>query len=305
MYHYVRPGPLGLPYLRYLHRDNFRRQLDWLAENVGFTSRNDFEASIASGEPARGAVLTFDDALADHYDHVLPELVARGLWGIFYVPTGIYRSQRLLDVHRLHVILGGAGGVAAIGAVRQVISEDMLDQQHVEEFHKATYLGFDDDAATMAFKRTMNYFIAYQHREDAIDEIAKALAIDMPAINAFYISLDRLREMHRAGMVIGSHSVNHLVMSKLSTAEQQREITDSFADLSSAIAAPIETFCYPYGGFRTFTAETERLLGDAGCRYAFNVEFRDIEPADLRKRPQALPRYDCNQFPHGEAERHR
>jgi hypothetical protein len=35
--------------------------------------------------------------------------------------------------------------------------------------------------------------------------------------------------------------------------------------------------------------------------FAFNVEPRDISAGDLSRRPQALPRYDCNQFPHGDA----
>ncbi len=72
VYHYVRPGAPGWDGLKYLHLDNFRRQLDWLARNGGFLSRRKFRDAIENGEPADGAILTFDDGFSDHYAHVLP-----------------------------------------------------------------------------------------------------------------------------------------------------------------------------------------------------------------------------------------
>ena len=38
MYHYVRPWPEDLPYFRYLHIDDFCRQLDWLQKTFSFPS---------------------------------------------------------------------------------------------------------------------------------------------------------------------------------------------------------------------------------------------------------------------------
>ena len=92
------------------------------------------------------------------------------------------------------------------------------------------------------------------------------------------------------------------VFSRIDGATQAREINESFAFLEQATGGlELRTFCYPYGGFHSFTSETERLLDAAGCRFSFNVEPRDIAAADLSGRPQALPRYDCNMFPHGAA----
>src|SRR3546814_2495708 len=102
-------------------------------------------------------------------------------------------------------------------------------------------------------------------------------------------------------MIVGGHGVNHLLMSKLSDAEQAEEIDRSLAELGDVLGERVETFCYPYGGFHSFNATTERLLKEAGVRFSFNVEARDITRADLTGRPQALPRWDCNAFPHGRA----
>jgi peptidoglycan/xylan/chitin deacetylase (PgdA/CDA1 family) len=304
MYHYVRSAPAGLSYFRYLHVDNFRRQLDWLAARHRFVSREEFLSSVNTARAVDGVLLTFDDAFSDHHEHVLPELAARGLWGIFYVPTMILQPGRLLDVHRVHWILGRLGGLRAMELAKELVSDDMLSHAHVEDFRRLTYVLQDNDAATNLFKRTMNYFISYEHREPILDRLMVRVldgTDESDLKSRFYLSRDQIKAMHRAGMTIGSHTVSHPVMSKLDDGEQEREIRRSFDDLEEIVGEKTRTFCYPYGGFHTFTATTERLLADRGALFSFNVEARDISDDDLSHRPQALPRYDCNNFPYGAA----
>jgi len=106
--------------------------------------------------------------------------------------------------------------------------------------------------------------------------------------------------MQQQGMIIGSHTTTHPVLSKLDYQQQQSEIDGSFKfieDLTGGLT--LRTFCYPYGGFHSFNSDTEQILTDNHVAFSFNVEPRDMEPNDLLKRPQALPRYDCNMFPFG------
>ena len=305
MYHYVRPAQPDLPHFRYLHADNFCRQLDLLAGTIGIATRDGFMQALEGGPVPGGAVLTFDDAFSDHYDQVFHEIAARGLWGVFYVPTAGLESDRLLDVHRIHVLLGRVGGTRALAAAVRLVDDTMLSHGTVEAFRQQTYLGQDNDADTSTFKRMMNYFISYEHRTGVLDRLMAAFGMDASEEAAFkrsfYVDARQLRRMADGGMTIGSHGANHLLMSKLSEAAQQAEIDASFSALSDVLDAPVDTFCYPYGGFHSFDATTERLLGAAGARYSFNVEPRDVTAADLLGRPQALPRWDCNAFPHGRA----
>jgi peptidoglycan/xylan/chitin deacetylase (PgdA/CDA1 family) len=304
MYHYVRPAPADLPYFRYLHVDDFRRQLDHLMATDRVVGRDEFLAAVADGHaPGDGLVLTFDDGFADHHDYVLPELVRRGIWGIFYVPTAMYASGKLLDVHRIHLLLGKAGGAAMMDHLLRMLTDDMLSHLHVAEFRNVTYSRQDNDAATTHFKRVLNYYVSYQWRETLLDRLMLETFGDEVALaGEYYMNPSELRALQEAGMVIGSHGVNHLVMSKLTAAEQQHEIAESFRFLGEAVGRiPVRTFCYPYGGFHSFTAETERLLTESGCRFSFNVEPREIAARDLAERPQALPRFDCNSLPFGKA----
>ena len=301
-YHYVRQGSPDLPYFRYLPVAGFRRQLAHFRDTYGFAGRDDVFAALGGGGDRPGVLLTFDDGLADHYHHVLPALEEMGLWAMFFIPTAPYASGRLMDVHRIHILLGRHGGGAMMAALDEILSPDMLSHQHVEEFHTRPYGTQDNDAATNLFKRTLNYLIAYDRRDEVLDRLMARFCPDEEDLaRSFYLSPDQIRSLRDRGMAIGSHSVSHPVFSKLDSAGQRREIEQSFGLLETILGEKVRSFAYPYGGFHTFTAETEALLAERGCIAAFNVEARDITAEDWRHRPLALPRHDCNLFPHGRA----
>ncbi len=114
VYHYVRPPVNSLPYFKFLHIDDFRKQLIWLKNNFSFPSVDQFLDTCHSRKRWTGVLLTFDDGLSEHHDYVLPILKELGLWGIFYVATGPMNTRIMLDVHRVHLLLGRLGGANAL-----------------------------------------------------------------------------------------------------------------------------------------------------------------------------------------------
>ena len=301
MYHYVRPDDEKLPYFRHLHVEDFEQQLDYFAREFGFVSQADFLDSIATATERPGVVLTFDDGLQDHVRYVLPRLAQRGLWDIFYVPTGVYSNGAMLDVHRVHLLLGMHGGAAVFAALRALVDEAMLTHAGVREFQREPYKRQSHDEFAGLVKKTLNFYIGYEHRPAVMRALLRRLLPDEAAWAAsYYMAPSELRALREAGMMVGSHTVNHPVMSKLGEPAQAREIAESFAFLEAATGSlPVKTFCYPYGGYHTFTPATEKLLEELGSRFSFNVEPADIDSAFLTRRLQALPRYDCNQFSFG------
>lgn len=105
--------------------------------------------------------------------------------------------------------------------------------------------------------------------------------------------------MQEGGMIMGSHTVNHPVMSKLTPNAQAQELTQSFDFLSDLIELKHKTFCYPYGGAHSYTSETIEILEQLGCLFSFDVSSRDITIEDIHQHRHTLPRYDCNEFPYG------
>ncbi len=303
MYHYIRYANQEFPSFKFLHFNDFSKQLDYLQKHFKIMHPNLLKDAVERGEDTNDIVLTFDDGLKDHYAYVLPELLSRGVSGIFYVPTSIYSRFKILDVHRLHLLLGKYNGKIIYTHLMDLINEEMLSHAHVREFKTLTYSSQQNDQFVQLVKRIINYFISYEYKEDTMDKLMHHFfPEEQQLLNECYIAPSEIKEMHDSGMVIGSHTVNHPVMSKLNEVQQDFEILSSFNYLETITGGlPYKTFCYPYGGYYSFTNCTEQLLKNHACVFSFNVEPRDITANDLLNRPHALPRYDCNLFPHGTA----
>ena len=58
---------------------------------------------------------------------------------------------------------------------------------------------------------------------------------------------EQVRELHRAGMEIGAHTVHHPILTSLSPTEAKYEISEGRKQLQSIIDAPVDMFAYPNG----------------------------------------------------------
>ena len=122
---------------------------------------------------------------------------------------------------------------------------------------------------------------------------------------SFYLNQTQIQEMSLNGMIIGSHTNSHPVMSRLTKTEQEEEINISFRLVGQVCPMQkAKTFCYPYGGFHTFNESTLNILTNQQVDFAFNVEHRDITENDIKNQKLFLPRYDCNKFKYGQVRTH-
>lgn len=306
MYHYVRPYNPRLPILKHLHIDDFCKQLDYFQENYGFVDKEKFLSyfngtNYDQSVEDKGVILTFDDGLSCHYDFVYPELKRRGLWGIFYIPTGVYKTKKLLDVHRTHILLASCNDKQVFEVLNKKICNEILIDANRVEFKSETYKTQIDGDYTKMVKRILNYYIDYQYREQILDELIDEFDLRaLCQVDNFYMNDEQMKQMKDDGMVIGSHSVTHPVMSKLTNCKQRDEIQHSFACLNNYIDIKSKTFCYPYGGKHSYTKETIDILNQENCIFSFDVNSRDIAIDDILMGYQTLSRYDCNEFPYGQ-----
>jgi peptidoglycan/xylan/chitin deacetylase (PgdA/CDA1 family) len=69
------------------------------------------------------------------------------------------------------------------------------------------------------------------------------------------------RELHEAGMELGSHSLTHQDLRKLSDAELSAELGDSKAAVEAITGSPCRLFAYPYGLYDQRVLEAVRAAG--------------------------------------------
>ena len=74
------------------------------------------------------------------------------------------------------------------------------------------------------------------------------------------LSREALREMHAAGMHIGSHAMTHRFLITLDAAAERAELARSRELLESVVAAPVDHFAPPGGRWSRRTARTLREL---------------------------------------------
>ncbi len=76
-----------------------------------------------------------------------------------------------------------------------------------------------------------------------------------------YLTWDQVRDLIGKGMWIGSHSLSHPFLARLSRLSAQRQITESKAILEAQLGIPITTFAYPYGSFSQSAKRAVEVAG--------------------------------------------
>lgn len=75
----------------------------------------------------------------------------------------------------------------------------------------------------------------------------------------------QIREMARAGIEFGSHSLSHPRLPSLPKAQARKEISNSKTRIEDLLGAEVLSFAYPYA---LMSEQTKELVSEAGYRYA-------------------------------------
>lgn len=119
------------------------------------------------------------------------------------------------------------------------------------------------------------------------------------------LSWGEIRELHSAGIEIGSHTLSHPRLSRLQTNAAQREIAESKSTLEDRLGAGIARFAYPYGDLDERVVDLVREAGySSACstRPGFNRTGTDafllrrieVEGTDAPWRVRQKIRYGTN-----------
>lgn len=110
-----------------------------------------------------------------------------------------------------------------------------------------------------------------------------------PGSEAGLMGWSQLRELHRAGIEIGSHTVSHRRLSDLELAAVREEVKNSRAALEEKLGAPVKSFAYPFGAFNR---AIEGLVQEAGYDAACSSLRGNLHTAGERYRLKRVPAHD-------------
>jgi peptidoglycan/xylan/chitin deacetylase (PgdA/CDA1 family) len=296
MYHYVRDSAATpFPQIRALAPHLFVRQLDWLQEHYHVIDLHELQAALDGRAtlPPRAALLTFDDGFIDHFSTVFPLLRERGLSGVFFLAhDACGPSPRLLGVHKTHFLMAHLGA-ETLG--RAVLRDSPMAEQATAE---RSILGHDQWEAPdeRAVRHLLNYEMPFADAQRVLDQLfAQHLGDAATFARRLYLDEVRIREMAAGRAVFGYHTRSHRMLSRLSIEDQRQELADGVDWIRGLTGQQSVPFCYPWGGPRTYTADTVGALEGFGYSLAFNTVRRRLRIGHDGR--FELPRYDTRDLP--------
>ena len=240
---------------------------------------------------------TFDDGFKDHI-FAAEVLKKYNSIGIFFIPTSPLENNIILDVHKTHLILGKVKSSEALIELEKYLHKNKIIKfynKNEKSKYKSAYKKHLDDNDKKQFKKIMNYYGDLKLKHKILDYLLKKFEINIKPKD-YYMNKKEIKYLQSLGMIIGSHSQSHTLLSRLSYREQFKELKNSKIFLEKIIKKNIDTFCYPYGGKISYNDNTLKILKKLKYKLAYSVEYRDISFGDIRQKPYELPRYDCNLF---------
>ena len=106
------------------------------------------------------------------------------------------------------------------------------------------------------------------------------------------LSWEEVRELHRAGIEFGSHTVHHPELVKLSWPEIESEIRDAKSEIENRLGVPCPAFSYPYAfpqTHRDFVGRLKDMLMAAGHETSVTTQLGRHRPGDDALQIKRLP----------------
>ncbi len=303
-FHHVREAnDARFPGLHFRTIADFKRQLACLRTRFEFPDPRDVLASMhGQGTiPGSSCLLTLDDGLRDHHDHVAPILDEMGIRAIFAVNTGPWDGGRMLSVHMVH-LLSAAFSYEQLApefessARRRGVGGTLADVP----MEKAMVQYRFDTPAVARIKYFLNAVIPQQTRPAVVrDVFAARLGTEEEFAAMHYLTPGMTRALHEAGHTIALHSHWHTQLALEAAGARRDNLRMNAEFLREAIGHDYRPrwISYPYGSPSSYNRDVIAECEALGCEVGFTMR-RGVNPWPAEV-PMELMRVDTNEVEGG------
>jgi peptidoglycan/xylan/chitin deacetylase (PgdA/CDA1 family) len=230
MYHRV----LKDEFINGLAPQEFEKQIAYIHKYFNVVSIEDLLRDIKNNiSKPYSLALTFDDGHYDFYTSAWPILKKYNLPASLYITTGFVDGTTWLWPDLLKYILLNSN--TAILNVENLGDISTHKTEHHISWHK---LG--DYCLTLSVDARNNLLLK-------LASDAKISISNTPQPPFHSVTWPQLQEMYDAGLVVGSHTVTHPILSSLSTASLEYELTTSAQAIEQHLGSVPTGICYPNG----------------------------------------------------------
>ncbi len=247
---YHRVGTEGAPFYSTLPRAAFAAQMRYIKRNYRIISVSQMAKEL--GDPdvqGRAVVVTFDDGYGDIFSEAFPILRDYGIPATIYLTGQAIETGELPWYDRIFLRLQHAENILNV----------TLDKPHTFQLDsKAVRL--------VAAEKIVTYLrsIPDDERRAWCANFEKQVPVPRHTLRGSMLTWDEIREMHRAGITFGAHTMTHPVVSRLLPEALRDEVSQSKRLVEQRLDTAVNEFAYPFGKVRdcgTAAASTLKQLG--------------------------------------------
>lgn len=241
--------------------EEFERQMEYVGKRYNVINFHILKKILESGGkiPENSLIVTFDDGYADNYRIAFPILRRLGLTATIFIATDFIDKGQTFWFERLTY------QISRMPEQRLVLNSGSFE------------IDIKDGNRTKCRQRIIRLLheVSNRDRLKILNELDGQTGIDVSDADralADPLNWDQIREMDRAGIEIGSHTVTHPCLSQTTDEELRFEISESKRALEGKIGREIVSVSYPFGGKIHYDARAMRYAKE--CGYTFGVSYR-------------------------------
>ena len=298
VYHKVKRYDRNFHFDKFLHVNNFKKQINYFQKKYNFIDcLRLFDLKQKFGK--NDIFLTFDDGLKVHYKYVFPFLLKKKINGIFYIPSLPFIKKKILKVHKIHLLLGKIHNHLIFDYINKNISRRYIDIRQRKKFDLLVYKKQKNVDENVKIKKFLNYTIKKEYQNDFVNKMFKHFfptLSEKEFVKKYYMNEKELKNLVKNNMILGSHTVNHELLSAIPFIKAKKEIDLSINYLNRF--TNLKTFCYPYGSKISYNSKIKNYLSKK-VSFSVTVTNKKISNQDFKKNRQEFSRLDCNNFKYG------
>jgi peptidoglycan/xylan/chitin deacetylase (PgdA/CDA1 family) len=251
---------------KHVEKEKFEKQLCHLKKKYTLISLNDYMDKKKT-LPNNAVVLTFDDGYANLYTQILPILKKEKIPITIFIPTGYISKEQM-------------GWYDKITYAISVTKEKSII---VNE--KKYFLESEKQKCAAILELKINVAGSPEKREQIIEEVFKVTNAQKKttAEDFCYLPWEQCKEMQEEGVIFGSHSVMHPLLTK----EKERlkeELSESKKAIEKNLGKKCIVFAYPFGDYDNCIAEKTEAEGYiCAVTTEYGTNTRKTNPFELRR----------------------
>lgn len=214
--------------------------------------------------PNYAVLVTFDDGYSNSLTHAAKVLLETRVPAIFFLPTGYIGDRRVLWPTEVYL------RVYTWGKDRLPLPDGSeIDLSENQQIRTAIATAVEEMCKGLPSARVTQYLSEIRGRSTPWSVAEKFGKAGEEMFS--FLGWDQVRELHRLGFDIGSHSVEHPILSRISTDHLVNELRHSKQTIENQLGTECYSFAYPNGGPQDFDSRTPSALVESGYDLGFTL----------------------------------